>query len=146
MAAAAHYRYKKDSLEWTPDGGDAIPILGLQSIRFEEAGETTKLASDASENIQELPLSSIMASGTITTLSQLAAKIPLGAGVLAWTMERVKTGRGAVAGEDQECSIPNAVLKQRGGGVGSGPGETTTLGFEGAEDENGDTLIIEDAA
>lgn len=144
--AAAHFRYKKDTLTWTPSGADAIPVEGLINIRFNKSGETTKLTSDSSEVVQELPLHSIMASGTITTLAQAAAELELGAGVLAWTMERVKTGRGAVAGEDKECSIPNAVLRSVDGGVGAAPGENTTLAFEGAADDDGEVLLIEDAA
>jgi hypothetical protein len=145
--SAAHYRYKKDTLTWTPDGGGGpIDIEGLVSIRFDEQGETTKLISDDADTVQELPLHSIMASGSITVLSQLAGKIPLGGGVLAWTMERVKTGRGAVSGEDQDFSIPNAVLKGRSIGLGIVPGENTQLTFEGAADENGDTIIFDDAA
>ena len=144
--AAAHYRYKTGTLTWTPDGGQAVNITGVVSIRFGVAGETTKLMSDASENVQELPLHSILASGTVTTLSQVAAELVLGAGVLAWTMEQVKTGRGAVSGEDKDVSLPNAVLRAIDSGAGSQPGENTTLAFEGAEDDNGDTLVIGDAA
>jgi hypothetical protein len=145
--SAAHYRYKKDSLTWTPagEGAQAVDIEGVQSIRFGQAGETTKLMSDASENVQELPLHSILSTGTVTTLSQVAAELVLGAGVLAWTMERVKTGRGAVSGEDKEVSLPNAVLRAIDSGAGSQPGENTTLAFEGAEDDNGDVLLIGDA-
>lgn len=146
MATAAHYRYKKDSLSWTPDGGSATPITGVVSLRFGKGGETTDLMSDASELVQEQPLHSIKGRIAVTTLSQDNAALELGNGVLSFTIERVKSGRGSVAGEDKDVAFNNAVLKDTDSGAGSGPGENTSLSFDAAEDDDGEIYTIEDAA
>ncbi|HEX3134088.1 MAG TPA: hypothetical protein VHX44_10965, partial [Planctomycetota bacterium] len=131
---------------WTPDGGEAIPITGLVSLRYGKGGETTDLMSDASELVQEQPLHSIKGRISVTTLNQLHSGLGLANGVLAFDIERVKSGRGAVEGEDKTVAFNNATLKDTDSGVGSGPGENTTLAFDAAEDADGEIYTIEDAA
>lgn len=146
MAVAAHYRYKKDSLTWTPDGASAIPLTGVQSIRFGQGGEVSDLTSDASELVQEQPLHGIKGRISVTLIAQQHMVLDLGAGVLTFDMERVKSGRGAVSGEDKTVEFSNAVLRDIDGGAGSAPGENVSLSFEAAADDNGDIFTITDEA
>jgi hypothetical protein len=144
MAASPHYRYKTGTLEWTPDGGSAIPILGLQTLRFSEGGEVTDLMSDASELVQEQPLHSIKGAIEIGTLNQAHMALDLGAGSLTFDIERVKSGRGAVSSSAKTVTFGNAVLKSKVAPADSTPGGTTTLSFEAADD-SGDIFTIVDA-
>lgn len=139
--ASPHYRYKTGTLVWTPDGVAAVPIIGLQSLNFGEGGETTDLMSDASELVQEQPLHSIKGSIEIGTLNQAHMSLDLGAGALTFKLERVKTGRGAVAGGDLTVTFGACVLKSKRAPADSQPGGTTTLSIEAA-DSAGDIYTI----
>lgn len=146
MAIAAHYRYKKATLTWTPASG-AVNLTGVQSIRFGRGGTVTDLMSDSSELVQEQPLHGIKGRITVTLIAQEHMDIEPGAGVLAFDMERVKTGRGAVAGEDKTVEFGNATLRDQDGGVAIAPGESVTLQFEACADgEDGDIYTITDEA
>lgn len=142
--ASPHYRYKTGTLQWTPTGGAAVPIVGLQTLRFSEGGETTDLMSDASEMVQEMPLHSIKGAIEISTLNQAHMSLDLGAGALEFRIERVKTGRGAVSGSDKTVTFVNCVLKSKVAPADSQPGGTTTLSIEAA-DSDGDIFTIADS-
>lgn len=142
--ASPHYRIKSGTLEWTPDGASAIPLLGLQSLNFGEGGETTDLMSDASELVEEQPLHSIKGSIEISLLNQEHMAIDLGAGALTFEIERVKTGRGAVAGSAKTVTFGNCVLKSKRAPADSQPGGVTTLSIEAASD-SGDIYTIADS-
>lgn len=143
--ASPHYRYKTGTLQWTPDGGAAVPLVGVQSINFGEGGETTDLVSDASELVQEQPLHSIKGSIEISLLNQAHMSLALGAGALTFRIERVKTGRGAVAAADLTVVFGNCVLKSKRAPADSQPGGATTLSIE-ACDDSGDIFTIEASA
>lgn len=143
--AAPHFRYKKDSLEWTPTGGSAIPITGVTALRYGKGGDTVDLMSDASEMVQEQPLSGIKGRISVSTINQLHTGLDLGAGELVFKLERVKSGRGAVSGDDQDVTFGNAVLKDTDGGAGTSAGEGTSLTFDAAEDGSGEIYTVADA-
>src|SRR5688572_24591011 len=139
--ASPHYRYKTGSLEWTPSGGAAVPLLGLQTLNFGEGGETTDLMSDASELVEEQPLHSIKGSIEIGTLNQAHMSLGLGAGALTFEIERVRSGRGAVASSAKTVTFGNCVLKAKRAPADSQPGGVTTLSIEAANDD-GDIFTI----
>jgi hypothetical protein len=145
--AAPHYRYKADSLSWTPTGGSATPITGVQSIKYGEGGEVTDLMSNASELVEEMPLHGIKGRINVTVLDQAGASaLELGSGALTFDLEQVKTGRSAVSGADKTVSFGNAVLKDKDADVGSAPGGSATLAFDAADDGTGVIYSIADAA
>lgn len=145
--AAAHYRFKKDSLTYTPTGGAAVAITGVQSIRFGQGGETIDLMSDASELVQEAPLHRIKGRLTITTIAQaVASALVLGDGAIAFQIEQVKNGRGAVAGATKDVDFAACILKDVDAGVGSSAGETATLQLDAVEDGEGNIFTITTAA
>ncbi len=142
--AAQHFRFKKDTLTWTPDGGAPVTIYGVQSIRFGEGGEVTDLVSDASELVQEIPLGKIKGRLSITTIAQaIVAGIALGAGAIGFTIEQVKNGRGAVSGEDLDVSFAVCVVKDRDAGVDSGPGASASLTIDAVGDDDGNIFTVE---
>lgn len=140
-----HYRYKTGTLEWTPTGGAAVPLEGVQSLSFGEGGEVTDLMSDASELVQEQPLHSIKGSIEIGLLNQAHMSIDLGAGALTFELERVKSGRGAVAGGDKTVTFGNCVLTNKRAPADSQPGGVTTLSITAADDD-GDIFTIANSA
>ncbi len=145
--AAKHFRYKKDTLYWTPDGGSAQQIKGVQSIRFGQGGEVTDLVSDASELVQEIPLGKIKGRVAITSLAQSdITAIALGAGALTFDIEQVKNGRGAVDGEDLTVDFPVCVVKDVDAGAGHNPGETASLSIDAVANDDGDIYTITSAA
>jgi hypothetical protein len=141
--AAQHFRFKKDTLYWTPDGGAAVQILGVQSIRYGEGGEVTDLVSDASELVQEIPLGKIKGRLSITSLAQgVLGEVALGAGAIEFTIEQVKNGRGSVDGEDLAVAFPVCVLKDRDLGADSGAGASGTLMIDAVGDDDGNIFTV----
>lgn len=143
--ASPHYRFKAASCSWDPETGAALTLLGIQSIRFGQSGETTDLMSDASELVQEQPLHSIKGTIEITLINQAHMGLALGAGALTFQIERVKSGRGAVASSAKTVTFGACVLKSITGGAGSQPGESVSLSIEAA-DNAGDIFTIADSA
>ena len=141
--AAKHFRYKKDTLEWTPDGGASTPITGVQSIRFGQGGEVTDLVSDASELVQEIPLGKIKGRLAVTSLAQaVISGLALGAGSLSFEIEQVKNGRGAVDGEDLLVEFPVCVIKDVDAGVDSAPGAAASLSLDCVADDDGNIFTV----
>jgi hypothetical protein len=145
MAASPHYRFKAGTLSWDPETGAAVTLLGAQKIDIGEGGETIDLMSDASELVQEQPLSGIKGRISITLLNQAHLALALGAGALTFHIERVKSGRGAVAGSTKSVTFSNATLKDKSAGFAGQAGESLTLVFDAAEDD-GDIFVLADVA
>lgn len=140
--AAKHMRYKKNTLTFTPSGGAAVPITGVTGLTWRQGGQTTDLISDASELVQELPLATIKGEIGISTIAQefAAGGLALGAGTVAFTIEQVKSGRGAVAAADITVTAPNAVITDLSGAADSGAGASNSISVEVADKGSGALL------
>lgn len=144
---AAHYRYKSGGLSITPAGESELNPNSVTTCNFSQGGQTTDLMSDASELVQELPLSSIKGALSISLLDQIGgAGIPLGAAVITITVERVKSGRGAVAAADKLITFTNAVIVSVDADVGQQAGGGSNLSIEVADDGSGNIYVISDPA
>jgi hypothetical protein len=132
--SAAHYRYKNASLSYTPDGGSAISIDGVSSIGFSVGGSVIDLSSDASDIVQETPIVGRKGTLSVTSLNQgLMQALDQGNGSVSFTLERVKSGRGAVAAADIQVTAANATLHTLDNSADSVPGGQLTLSWDIAD-------------
>jgi hypothetical protein len=129
----AHYRYKKDTLTWTPTGGAAIALTGVQALSIEKDGTTLDLVADSAEVIRALPLFGLKASASARLDDQGQIDgLALGGGALAWQMEPLRTGRGS-EGTCYQVSASKAVLRRIAASALSGAGGNLELGFEACD-------------
>lgn len=140
---AANYRYQKDSLAWTPSGGSPASITGVSGISYSQGGSTIDLVADSNELIEAKPLAGISGRVSVTGINQAVAQaLALGAGSLTFDIEQVKTGRGAVSGNDKTLTFAGAVLVSVNLEANSGPGGTYTLEFECADNGSGAIFAV----
>jgi hypothetical protein len=139
----AHYRYKKDTLTWTPAGEEEptpLELVGVQAIEIVQEGQTTDIVQDSEELVQELPLAGIKGTLAITLNDQAqAALLEPGLGLLAWAMEPVASGRGPQPDADALLvEAAAAVLRRISVEALSGAGGGLSLDFEVGADEDGE--------
>jgi len=142
----AHRRFKGGTAQWTPEGESPVTLTGVRMIRFGEGAQAVELIADGNEIVEEECLHSLKGRISVTILNQdHMAELPLGLGAFQFDMEKVKSGRGAVAGADKRVTFGKCNLVDKDSGAGSEAGEETTLQMSAVDNGAGALYTYADA-